>query len=178
MTAVSEEEMSARYTRVATDLGEITLVAEGEALTGVYFPRHWTRPSKESFGRYVEVDDDPLLRRARFELEDYLAGRRTTFDLPTRAAGDEFQHRVWALLARIPYGTTTTYGALAEQLGDPTLARDVGHAVGHNPLSILVPCHRVVGKDGRLTGYAGGLQRKQRLLDLEEPVDVQASRLF
>ncbi|GAA1618148.1 hypothetical protein GCM10009744_00900 [Kribbella alba] len=85
---------------------------------------------------------------------------------------------MWALLDEIPFGETTTYGELAERLGDQTLAQQVGKAVGQNPLSIVVPCHRVVGKDGKLTGYAGGLKRKQFLLDLEEPATVKAGRLF
>jgi len=95
-----------------------------------------------------------------------------SFELPTSAAGDAFQRRVWELIDRIPYGQTTTYGELARELGNPTLARKVGAAVAHNPLSVIVPCHRVVGKDGRLTGYAGGLRRKQFLLDLEAPPEM------
>jgi methylated-DNA-[protein]-cysteine S-methyltransferase len=100
------------------------------------------------------------------------------FDLPLAVDGDEFQRRVWAMLDEIPFGETTTYGELAERLGDKALAQRVGQAVGHNPLSIVVPCHRVVGKDGKLTGYAGGLKRKQFLLDLEEPAAVKSERLF
>ena len=89
------------------------------------------------------------------------------FELATTVAGEEFQRRVWELIDRIPYGETTTYGEMAPELGDPALAREVGAAVGRNPLSIVVPCHRVVGKDGKLTGYAGGLERKRFLLELE-----------
>jgi methylated-DNA-[protein]-cysteine S-methyltransferase len=92
--------------------------------------------------------------------------------------GDDFQQRVWAILREIPYGTTTTYGAIAGRLGDKALAQRVGQAVGRNPLSIVVPCHRVVGSNGWLTGYAGGLERKRRLLDLEQPMDARAGRLF
>jgi methylated-DNA-[protein]-cysteine S-methyltransferase len=169
---------STRHTKVATELGDLTLVAQDDRLTGVYFPGHWPRPPAAAYGRFVPVDDDPLLSRTRVELEDYLAGRRTAFDVPTRAVGEELQLRVWALLAEVPYGTTTTYGAIAERLGDPSLARDVGQAVGRNPLSIVVPCHRVVGSGGRLTGYAGGLARKSRLLEIEEPADLAAARLF
>ena len=98
---------------------------------------------------------------------EYLAGGRTSFDLPTAAAGDPFQRRVWERIARIPYGSTTTYGEIARELGDPALARRVGGAVARNPLSVVVPCHRVVGRDGALTGYAGGLERKRLLLELE-----------
>ena len=101
------------------------------------------------------------------------------FDLPIELSGDEFQRQVWALLDEIPFGETTTYGELAERLGDKSLAQEVGQAVGHNPVSIIVPCHRVLGKNGKLTGYAGGLKRKQKLLDLESAASPAASdRLF
>ena len=166
--------MSLRHTTIESALGELTLLAEGDKLTGVYFPHHWHPPT--AVGPFVA--DDPVFTRAAAELAEYLDGRRTTFDLPTATAGDEFQERVWAMLAELPYGGTTTYGALAARLGDPALAQRVGQAVGHNPLSIVVPCHRVVGANGRLTGYAGGLRRKQFLLDLEEPAEVRAERLF
>lgn len=161
--------MATRHTRVDTELGALTLVADDARLTGVYFPHHWYRPQGETFGPFVDADVDPLFTEVAEQLADYLAGRRTSFDVPTAAAGDAFQRRVWALLDEIPYGSTTTYGDLAERLGDGSLARDVGQAVGRNPLSVIVPCHRVVGKDGKLTGYAGGLRRKSFLLDLEAP---------
>jgi methylated-DNA-[protein]-cysteine S-methyltransferase len=166
--------MTTRHTRMATTLGELTLVADGDKLTGLYFPHHWYRPS--ALGEFV--DGDRFLAGVAEQLDDYLAGRRTSFDIPVALAGDEFQQRVWEMLTEIPYGAMTTYGALATRLGDPTLARRVGQAVGRNPVSIVVPCHRVVGKDGKLTGYAGGLRRKQHLLDLEEPALAKAGRLF
>jgi methylated-DNA-[protein]-cysteine S-methyltransferase len=124
------------------------------------------------------VANDALLRLAAAQLHQYLAGERTSFDLPTATSGDPFQERVWRLLRDIPRGETVTYGELAVQLGDKSLAQSVGQAVGRNPLSVIVPCHRVVGADGRLTGYAGGLKRKQFLLDLEEPALAKAGRLF
>ncbi|GAA5016105.1 methylated-DNA--[protein]-cysteine S-methyltransferase [Actinopolymorpha pittospori] len=170
--------MATRHTLIETELGEITLVADEGRLAGLYFRHHWYKPPQESLGAYVEPDTDPLFTATAAELEDYLAGRRTSFDVPITAAGDEFQKRVWALLEEIPYGRTTTYGALAEKLGDRSLAQEVGRAVGHNPLSVIVPCHRVVGRDGKLTGYAGGLRRKKLLLDLEEPSRAKAERLF
>lgn len=165
--------MSIRHAVVGTTLGDLTLVASGDALSGVYFPHHWTRPDRAAMGD--EVVGDPVLTQAATELDEYLAGTRREFDVPLALDGDDFQQRVWALLAQIPYGTTTTYGELAAQLGDKTLAQRVGKAVGQNPVSVVVPCHRVVGKGGKLTGYAGGLRRKQLLLDLEEPSEV---RLF
>jgi methylated-DNA-[protein]-cysteine S-methyltransferase len=165
------------HTTIDTSIGELTLVAEDGVLSGVYYPGHWTRPDRTSFGPRTE-DGFEVAER---QLAEYLAGDRTAFDLPTVARGDGFQRRVWELLNGIPYGETTTYGALAQELGDPALARAVGRAVGSNPLSIICPCHRVVGKDGSLTGYAGGLERKRQLLDLEAPVrahEQAAARLF
>ncbi len=119
-----------------------------------------------------------MLAETRTQLDEFLAGDRARFDLPTRAHGDDLQRRIWDRLTAIPYGETVTYGDLAAELADGTTAQQVGTAVGRNPLSIVVPCHRVVGKDGKLTGYAGGLERKKFLLDLEEPADVRAARLF
>ncbi len=170
--------MNTRHAIIDTAIGELTLVATDDAISGLYFAHHWTNPDRDAFGPRVDVHADLLLDTARSQLEDYFAGERTSFDLPTAATGDDFQRRVWAMLAEIPFGATTTYGELADRLGDKTLAQAVGQAVGHNPLSIIVPCHRVVGKDGKLTGYAGGLSRKQFLLELEEPATVAAGRLF
>ncbi|MFD3488364.1 methylated-DNA--[protein]-cysteine S-methyltransferase [Streptomyces sp. NPDC058665] len=167
-----------RHAVVETSLGGLTVVASGGAITGLYFPHHWYMPPEESLGRRVDVQDDALLTRAAIQLGEYLDGDRTTFDLPTRTNGDAFQERVWALLREIPFGETTTYGALAERLGSKALAQSVGQAVGHNPISIIVACHRVVGSDGKLTGFAGGLKRKQRLLEIEEPAAVKEARLF
>jgi methylated-DNA-[protein]-cysteine S-methyltransferase len=158
-----ETTMTRTHTTFETPLGELTLVADAGTLTGVYYPGHWTRPDPAGFGER----SDRGFEEAEEQLAEYFAGERTTFALTTALAGDGFQRTVWDLIARIPYGQTTTYGELARELGDPTLARAVGGAVGHNPLSVIVPCHRVVGKGGKLTGYAGGLRRKRFLLDLE-----------
>jgi methylated-DNA-[protein]-cysteine S-methyltransferase len=157
-------QMTTTHITIDTTLGELTLVAENGTLCGVYFPGHWTRPDPATFGERVEGGFEESER----QLNEYLAGERTSFDLPTAAAGDEFSRRVWERLKRIPYGRTVTYGEIATELGNPTLARRVGGAVAHNPLSIVVPCHRVVGRDGKLTGYAGGLERKRFLLELEQ----------
>ncbi len=167
-----------RHTVAGTRLGAITLVADGDAVTGLYFRHHVRRPDQQTFGPAVEPTEDPLLAEAAEQLHDYLDRRRTGFDLPLHTSGDAFQEQVWAALKDIPYGTTTTYGRLAERFGDRALAQKVGQAVGANPLCVLVPCHRVVGADGSLTGYAGGLRRKQELLALEEPPEAAASRLF
>lgn len=170
--------MDTRHAIIGTVLGDLTLVAADDALAGVYFAHHWTRPSRDSLGPRAEAGHDPVLAAAGTQLAEYLSGERTSFDLHTSVTGTPFETRVWAMLQEIPFGETTTYGELAGKLGDSRLAWPVGQAVGHNPLSIIVPCHRVVGKDGKLTGYAGGLKRKQFLLGLEEPAMVKAARLF
>ena len=171
--------MTTRHTVIDSSLGELTLVADGDALTGVYFRHHWHPPTADVLGPRVESAADELFRRAADQLHEYLAGARTEFDLPVAVVvGEPRQRRIWELLGDIDYGHTTSYGELAGKLADGTTAYEVGQAVGRNPLSIVVPCHRVVGKDGALTGYAGGLKRKRFLLDLEEPVPAAAGRLF
>jgi methylated-DNA-[protein]-cysteine S-methyltransferase len=155
--------MTATHTTIDSPIGELTLVASDGVLSGIYFPGHWHMPAPEVFGARSECG----FEQAQRQLIEYFAGERTEFEMATTVAGEEFQQRVWELIDRIPYGQTTTYGEMAHELGDPALAREVGAAVGRNPLSIIVPCHRVVGKDGKLTGYAGGLERKRFLLELE-----------
>jgi methylated-DNA-[protein]-cysteine S-methyltransferase len=162
------------WTTTGSPVGELTLVADHGRLTGVYFPHHWYRPDPATFGRRVETGFGEVKR----QLAEYFAGERQRFDLPLDARGGEFQRRVWELIGRIPYGQTATYGDLARELGGQVLAKDVGAAVGRNPLSVIVPCHRVVGQDGRLTGYAGGLARKRFLLDLEELATGKSGKLF
>ncbi|MEV6522391.1 methylated-DNA--[protein]-cysteine S-methyltransferase [Longispora sp. NPDC051575] len=170
--------MNARHTVVDTTLGQVTIVASDTAITGLYFPDHTRRPGQEAFGREVGVEGDALLSMAATQLHEYLGGTRHEFDLPLHAAGAAFQHTVWGMVAEIPFGETTTYGAIAERLGDKAMSQRVGQAVGANPLCVFVPCHRVLGATGKLTGYAGGLERKQTLLELEEPAQVRAGRLF
>ena len=170
--------MHARHAIVDTVLGEVTLVASDDAIVGLYFDQHHYLPSKDRLGPVVDVHNDELLETAWLQLQEYLSGERTHFELPMATDGNPFQEKVWALLNEIPIGETITYGDLAERLGDKSLAQSVGQAVGHNPISIVVPCHRVVGKGGKLTGYAGGLQRKQFLLELEEPALVKRGKLF
>jgi methylated-DNA-[protein]-cysteine S-methyltransferase len=161
-------------TTVDSPIGELTLVADDGRLTGVYFPHHWYRPDPVTFGRRSASG----FGEAKRQLAEYFAGQRERFDLALDAGGDDFQRRVWDLINRIPYGRTATYGELARELGGQALAKDVGAAVGRNPLCVIVPCHRVVGHDGRLTGYAGGLARKRFLLDLEEPAARKSAKLF
>jgi methylated-DNA-[protein]-cysteine S-methyltransferase len=169
--------MTPTHTTIDSPFGELTLVAESGVLSGLYFPGHWYMPDPDAFG----VNSEHGFEQTERQLAEYFAGERTGFDLATTTtSGDEFQRRVWELIDRIPYGETTTYGEMAAELGDPTLARKVGGAVGRNPISVIVPCHRVVGKDGKLTGYAGGLERKQFLLELEgaEGIAGDEPRLF
>jgi len=170
--------MTVRHTRIDTELGQLMLTGDGECLTGVYFEGHWYPPTDEAMGSYVTTEDDELFAETARQLRDYIEGLRVSFTVPTRTHGDPFSQDVWQRLTEIPYGATTTYGAIAKAMGDPALAQRVGQAVGHNPLSIVIPCHRVVGADGALTGYAGGLKRKAFLLDLEAPADIVAGRLF
>jgi methylated-DNA-[protein]-cysteine S-methyltransferase len=156
------------FTHLKTPVGQLLLVGEREneelALLGLYFrdEPHASRAIPEGARR-----DDRAFADARAQLEAYFAGSRRAFDLPLAPRGTAFQRRVWRALAAIPYGTTCTYGAIARSIGSPKAVRAVGAANGKNPLSIIVPCHRVVGQNGTLTGYAGGLSRKQRLLALE-----------
>ncbi len=169
--------MGPRHSTLASPLGRLTLVADGDFLKGIFFDGHWHMPPQEFFGNPA-ASDDALFSLVGQQLDEYFRGARSSFEIPYRADGKDFQQRVWTRLEKIPYGTTVTYGQLAAELGDPGLAQAVGAAVGRNPISILIPCHRVVGHDGRLTGYAGGLENKRALLDLEAPECDRESRLF
>jgi methylated-DNA-[protein]-cysteine S-methyltransferase len=166
--------MTTRHATVETPIGALTVTAHDDRITGVYFPHHWYPPTAEVLGDQVDAASDSLLADAMSQLREYLAGDRADFDLPITADGDEFQKAVWSHLDEIPYGETVTYGEIAEKLGDRALAQRVGQAVGHNPLSLIVPCHRVVGANGKLTGYAGGIRRKALLLELERPQPADA----
>jgi methylated-DNA-[protein]-cysteine S-methyltransferase len=142
---------------------DILVVGDGEALVRTSFgPSHPGRHRPDDW-----IHDPKDLAAAVSQLEAYSAGELTEFDLPLRPAGSEFQLRVWRALMQIPYGTTTTYGRIAAQIGHPTGSRAVGAAIGANPIGIVVPCHRVIGANGSLTGYAGGLDNKVALLHLE-----------
>lgn len=151
------------HTTTDSPVGELTLVATDGVLSGLYMVGQRHRPSQESFG---EVDASPF-DDVIGQLAEYFAGGRTEFDLPLNLAGTEFQRTVWAALCTIPYGETVSYGELAAMLGRPSASRAVGLANGKNPVGVIVPCHRVVGSTGGLTGYGGGLDRKRFLLDFE-----------
>ncbi len=162
--------MALTFARLGTPIGELVLTASDVALTGVFFPTSRRGPAPTHQANWVEATDGPaaaVLARARAQLEEYFARKRTTFELPLEALGSAFEHRVWNALRQIPYGTTTSYGALAKLLGDKHATRAVGLANGKNPIPIIVPCHRVVGAKGELTGYGGGLETKRWLLEHE-----------
>ena len=159
--------MDRTHAVVGSPIGELTLVATGGVLSGVYLEKHRHLPDPATFGPRVAAGSEAALAAAAEQLEEYFAGQRTGFTLRTRAVGTDFQRRVWDALAAIPYGQTWTYARLAEAAGARGAVRAVGAANGRNPLTIVVPCHRVVGSDGDLTGFAGGLARKRFLLDLE-----------
>ncbi|WP_114856421.1 methylated-DNA--[protein]-cysteine S-methyltransferase [Brachybacterium sp. YJGR34] len=155
-----------RHRRVDTPIGPYLIAAEGEALTGVWRQDQAHFPRPERLGEEAPAQD-PLLAAAERQLLAYLAGEREAFDLPLSPRGTPFQQQVWKMLREIPRGGTTTYGGLARGLDRPRAAQAVGAAVGANPLSIVVPCHRVLAADGSMTGYAGGIETKQALLRLE-----------
>lgn len=153
-----------RFTTTDSPLDELMVTADDAGLTGVFCLPHTGRAEPQPHWRR----DDAGLRPVTDQLAAYFAGELQAFDLPLAPQGTPFQQQVWAVLRRIPYGETTTYGAIARELGKPPGAsRAVGAANGRNPISILVPCHRVIGSTGMLTGYAGGVPRKERLLALE-----------
>lgn len=159
-------------TIVSSPLGDLRLVASATGLAGLWFvqgQRH--EPPAHLRDAWPMVSTHPVLDAAAAQLEAFFRGRRRSFDLSLDLVqGTAFQRAVWTALLDIPAGTTTTYGALAARLGKPRAVRAVGAAVGRNPLGIVVPCHRVLGATGNLTGYAGGLDRKQALLQLERRV--------
>lgn len=153
--------------RTPSPLGEMLLVAnpQGDALAGLYFERQKYFPVNT--GEWRETPTLALFRTVVAQLHDYFAGERTAFDIPLAPAGTPFQHDVWSAIAGVPFGATITYAELARRCGRPSASRAAGAATGRNPLTLIIPCHRIVGRDGALTGYAGGLDRKRALLALE-----------
>ncbi|QGQ20910.1 methylated-DNA--[protein]-cysteine S-methyltransferase [Cellulomonas sp. JZ18] len=165
---------------LGSPVGPVVVAVEEGAVTHLRLPRTDGTPAADDVGERVDPRDDPLLAEAVRQLTAYFAGDLRDFDLPLRYAGTAFQRKVWDGLRRIPYGTTTSYGALAESVGlDPrTTARAVGAANGANRMAIVVPCHRVIGAGGKLVGFAAGLDRKRALLDLERRVVGGPALLF
>ncbi|GEC03391.1 methylated-DNA--protein-cysteine methyltransferase [Streptomyces spinoverrucosus] len=152
-----------QHTVIDSPYGPLTLVAEDGVLCGLYMTDQCHRPAEETFG---ERDETPFGETID-QLTAYFGGELKEFTLELRLNGTPFQRTVWDQLRRIPYGETRSYGELADALGNPNASRAVGLANGKNPIGIIVPCHRVIGASGSLTGYGGGLERKQRLLDFE-----------
>jgi methylated-DNA-[protein]-cysteine S-methyltransferase len=165
------------HTVIDSMLGPLTIVAEDGQIRCLYMDLQRHRPADDELGEPEPRgrDAEPF-RAAAEQLDAYFAGELTTFDLPLAPRGSGFQLRVWTALREIPYGRTESYGELAQRIGSPGAARAVGLANGKNPIGIVIPCHRVVGSNGSLTGYGGGLDRKRRLLDLE--LAVSGAALF
>ena len=169
------------YTLVISPIGQLLVTTDGSHITRLYMEEHEGGPTARSnfldsagpgFGSaplpsWQRQDDEPLLLEARRQLDDYFSGRRQDFDLPLKPEGSEFQRSVWTELTRIPFGKTISYGELARRIGKPDAFRAVGLANGKNPIAVVVPCHRVIGASGTLTGYGGGIDRKKWLLEHE-----------
>ena len=195
----SEEEETARwYTRYDSPVGTLYIAAKADAITGLWYEEQKHFPLPHELGTRIDnpeaylrehgtvEDDEPageyaaaqLLALACTQLDEYFTRERTSFDLPLDPEGTDFQLIVWEHLKTVPAGYTTTYGAISRAVGPGAPAQAVGQAVGRNTISIIIPCHRVVGADGSMTGYAGGVDRKRFLLALEEPAEVREARLF
>lgn len=191
------------YTRYSSPVGVLYIAARADAIVGIWYEDQAHFPLPHELGELIEnpgaylrehgtaeddtaEDEEPageyaaalLLSRAEAELSEYFERKRTSFTLPLDPEGTDFQLIVWEHLKTVPAGYTTTYGEISRAVGPGAPAQAVGQAVGRNKVSIMIPCHRVIGADGSLTGYAGGVERKQFLLDLEEPEEVREARLF
>jgi methylated-DNA-[protein]-cysteine S-methyltransferase len=160
------------YGYTNSPVGRLMLTSDDGSLTGLYLQGQKYEP--QPGGDWTRDDSFPLFVTAGTQLAEYFAGTRTRFELPLAPVGTPFQQKVWRQLQTIPYGARLSYGAVACALGEPRATRAVGAAIGRNPVSIIIPCHRVVGSNGALTGYAGGIERKKALLELEGA----GSRLF
>jgi len=158
------------FDAIPTSLGPMVLASDGDALMGAWFDGQRHQPPVGS--SWLRRRNLPILLRAALELDQYFAGERTEFALPLALRGTPFQRAVWQAIAAVPYGATIAYRDLATAIGRPASIRAAGAATGRNPLSIFIPCHRIVGADGALTGYAGGIERKRTLLALEHRVSA------
>lgn len=165
-----------RTCSLPSPVGTLHLYASGNGLTAVLWPKE--RDGRVPLPAHADDATDPILKTAAAQLTDYFAGRRRIFDIPLDAQGTPFQKQVWAALSTIPFGETRSYLDIAKQIGNAAAIRAVGAANGRNPISIIVPCHRVIGSDGTLTGFAGGLETKAKLLALEGIGDRQMALDF
>ena len=192
------EALARWYTRYSSPVGVLYLAARADAIVGIWYEDQAHFPLPHELGELIEnpgaylrerdtaEDEEPageytaaqLLELATVQLSEYFERKRTSFTLPLDPEGTDFQLIVWEHLKTVPAGYTTTYGEISRAVGPGAPAQAVGQAVGRNKVSIMIPCHRVIGADGSLTGYAGGVERKQFLLDLEEPEEVREARLF
>ncbi|WP_426205375.1 methylated-DNA--[protein]-cysteine S-methyltransferase [Pseudomonas sp. TWP3-1] len=157
--------MAHTFITLPSPVGELKLVANGSRLVAILWEND--KPNRVRLGPMTESPDDPVLMKTAQQLEEYFLGSRSSFELELDFVGTEFQKKVWAALLTIPFGETRTYSQIAIQIGHPSAVRAVGAANGRNPISIIAPCHRVIGASGKLTGFAGGLEAKERLLTLE-----------
>lgn len=162
---VGDDTMMLHRKTIASPIGVLTLIASDDGLVAVLWPDD--APGRVRLGPLADTPDHPVLIQTERELEDYFAGRRTLFSVPLDMRGTDFQRSVWQALLTIPFGATRSYAEIAQQIGRPTATRAVGAANGRNPISIIAPCHRVIGSNGSLTGFAGGLEAKRYLLGLE-----------
>lgn len=155
------------YCFYLSPIGALKIEATGKGICAIHFQGEKVLSQKE-----LSIPSHPLLRQAVSELDEYFRGSRQGFTLPLAPQGTPFQHSVWEALQKIPYGSTCSYGEIAAAIGNPKASRAVGMANNRNPLPIVIPCHRVIGADGRLVGYGGGLDIKRKLLALEQGVDI------
>jgi methylated-DNA-[protein]-cysteine S-methyltransferase len=169
-----EKQMTYASMTMPSPVGTLTLVARAGGLAAILWEND--DPDRVRLGATTVDDSHPVLVETERQLNEYFARRRTTFDLPLAFAGTPFQQAVWAALLTIPFGETRSYGEIARQIGSPGASRAVGAANGRNPISIVAPCHRVIGANGRLTGFAGGLEAKAWLLEMERGRDQGAVR--
>jgi methylated-DNA-[protein]-cysteine S-methyltransferase len=160
--------MTYKFKTMPSPVGALTLVASDAGLTAILWEND--RPGRVKLGALEEAPDHPVLAEAERQIQEYFAGERTSFSVPLDFRGTDFQKSVWAALLTIPFGETRSYGEIARQIGRPGASRAVGAANGRNPLSIIAPCHRVIGTNGALTGFAGGLAAKEALLGMERRV--------
>jgi methylated-DNA-[protein]-cysteine S-methyltransferase len=162
------------YKMIPSPVGDLKIVASGKGLVAILWEKD--NPRRVRLGELVQDDNEPILLDAERQLAEYFAGKRKSFSLKLDMVGTKFQKDVWEALLSIPFGETRSYGQIAKQLGNPLAVRAVGAANGRNPISIVVPCHRVIGSSGNLTGFAGGLDKKEHLLQLEATGTPAASR--
>lgn len=157
--------MKLKYKMIASPVGMLKIVGDSQYLVAILWEKD--KLSRVKLTEMAEDKNDPLLLKVEKQLNEYFNKKRKIFDIPLKTSGTPFQEKVWEILYGIPFGITCTYKDIAVKMDNPKAVRAVGTAVGRNPISIIIPCHRVIGSDGSLTGFAGGLERKKNLLDVE-----------